>query len=221
MSGSSRTSRAAAKSSSPKTYPNTSTGFVFDDLNLEIMRGDKVAIIGKNGAGKTTLIRLLIGEIQPDSGSAKWGHGMTWGYYPQDSGGEIEPGKTVLQWLAQFEPNGDQQIVRGLLGRMLLAEMTPSNPRMLSGGENARLLFARLMLRKDPVLILDEPTNHLDLESVNALGEGLSAFEGTVLLVSHDRDLISDVATRIISFTPEGHRLPRNLRRVPPTPPPP
>ena len=130
---------------------------------------------------------------------------MSWGYYPQDSGGQVEPGKTVLQWLAQFEPNGDQQIVRGLLGRMLFSGDDALKPtEALSGGEIARLLFARLMLRKDPVLILDEPTNHLDLESVNALGEGLSVFEGTVLLVSHDRDLISDVATRVISFTPEG-----------------
>ena len=178
---------------------------VFEDLSLEIMRGDKVAIIGKNGAGKTTLIRSLIGELQTESGSVKWGHGMTWGYYPQDSGSQIEPGKTVLQWLAQFEPNGDQQIVRGLLGRMLFSGDDALKPTGgLSGGEKARLLLARLMLRKDPVLIFDEPTNHLDLESVNALGEGLSQFEGTVLLVSHDRDLISDVATRIISFTPEG-----------------
>jgi ATPase subunit of ABC transporter with duplicated ATPase domains len=178
---------------------------IFDDLNLEIMRGDKVAIIGRNGAGKTTLIRTLIEELQADSGTVKWGHGMTWGYYPQDYGGQIEPGKTALQWLAQFEPKGDHQIVRGLLGRMLFSGDDALKPTgALSGGETARLLFARLMLRRDPVLILDEPTNHLDLESVNALGEGLSVFEGTVLLVSHDRDLISDVATRIISFTPDG-----------------
>ncbi len=178
---------------------------VFDDLNLEIMRGDRVAIIGRNGAGKTTLVRSLIGELQPESGSVKWGHGMSWGYYPQDYGGQIEPGKTALQWLAQFEPKGDQQIVRSLLGRMLFSGDDALKPtEALSGGETARLLFARLMLRKDPVLILDEPTNHLDLESVNALGEGLSQFEGTVILVSHDRDLISDVATRIVSFTPEG-----------------
>ena len=132
------------------------------------MRGDKVAIIGKNGAGKTTLIRLLIGEIQPDSGSAKWGHGMTWGYYPQDSGGEIEPGKTVLQWLAQFEPNGDQQIVRGLLGRMLLAEMTPSNPRMRSPAAKTPPPLRPPHATQRSGIDLDEPTNHLDLESVNA-----------------------------------------------------
>ena len=129
---------------------------------------------------------------------------MTWGYYPQDSGGEIEPGKTVLQWLAQFEPNGDQQIVRGLLGRMLLAEMTPSNHGCALRRRKRPPPLRPPHATQRSGIDLDEPTNHLDLESVNALGEGLSAFEGTVLLVSHDRDLISDVATQIISFTPEG-----------------
>jgi ATPase subunit of ABC transporter with duplicated ATPase domains len=178
---------------------------VLKGIDLEITRGDKIAIIGGNGIGKTTLLRCLIGDLTPDSGTVKWGHGMTWGYYPQDSGDQVTPGMTVLDWLSQFNPTDDPQVVRGVLGRMLFSGEDALKPTAaLSGGEVARLLLSRLMLRKDPVLVFDEPTNHLDLESVNALGEGLSLFAGTVLLVSHDRDLISDVATRVLSFTPEG-----------------
>jgi ATPase subunit of ABC transporter with duplicated ATPase domains len=178
---------------------------VLQNVNLEIMRGDKVAIIGGNGVGKTTLLRCLIGELEVDSGKMRWGHGMEWGYYPQDYHGQFLPEQTVVDWLLQFEPNGDAQIVRGLLGRMLFSGEEALKPvTALSGGETARLLLARLMLQKSPVLIFDEPTNHLDLESVNALGEGLSSYEGTVLLVSHDRDLITDVATRVVSIAPEG-----------------
>ena len=178
---------------------------VLNKINLEIMRGDRVAIIGGNGVGKTTLLRCLIGELPSDSGTVKWGSGMSWGYYPQDTSEAIPPGITALEWIMRFEPNGDAQIVRGLLGRMLFAgDEALKQTDKLSGGETARLLLAKLMLQKDPVLIFDEPTNHLDLESVNALGEGLSAFPGTVILVSHDRDLISDAATRLLSYTPEG-----------------
>jgi len=183
----------------------------FDDLHVlkgmsfEIMRGDKVAIIGGNGVGKTTLVRCLIGELPLDSGTVRWGSGMSWGYYPQDYKDGIPQGIQMVDWLLDFEPTRDIQIVRGLLGRMLFAgDAAVKSTEKLSGGESARLLMAKLMLEKHPVLIFDEPTNHLDLESVNALGEGLSKFEGTVIVVSHDRDLISDVATRILSFTPDG-----------------
>jgi ATPase subunit of ABC transporter with duplicated ATPase domains len=174
---------------------------IFQGVNLQIHRGDKVAIIGNNGVGKTTLIRALIGELKPDHGTLKWGTGMTWGYYPQDARIEAPAGLSALEWLTQFDTTGDQQVVRGLLGRMLFQGDESLKPvSALSGGENARLLLAKLMLEQHPVLIFDEPTNHLDLESVNALAEGLSLFEGTVLLVSHDRDLISEVATRVLSF---------------------
>jgi ATPase subunit of ABC transporter with duplicated ATPase domains len=178
---------------------------ILSGLNLEIMRGDKLAIIGANGAGKTTLLRCLIGELPLDAGTVKWGHGMSWSYYAQDYAEQIPRGITSFEWLMQFQPDGDQQIVRGLMGRMLFSgDEALKVTDALSGGESARVLMARLMLEKSPVLIFDEPTNHLDLESVNALGEGLSSFEGTVIVVSHDRDLISDVATRILSFTPAG-----------------
>ncbi|MCA1597357.1 MAG: ATP-binding cassette domain-containing protein [Chloroflexi bacterium] len=178
---------------------------LFKNFNLDIARGDRVAIIGGNGVGKTTLLRCLIGEVEPDAGKIKWGTNTSWGYYQQDYTGQVTPGMTALDWLMQFETDEGQQGVRGLLGRMLFSgEESLKSTENLSGGETARLLMARLMMQKEPVLILDEPTNHLDLESVSALSEGLALFAGTIFLVSHDRDLISEVATRILSFTPAG-----------------
>jgi ATPase subunit of ABC transporter with duplicated ATPase domains len=178
---------------------------LFKDLRLDIMRGDKVAIIGANGAGKTTLLRCLIGELEPDAGSVKWGDSATWSYYPQDFHSEIKPGTTALDWLMQYMVDEGHQFVRGLLGRMLFSgDESLKATEALSGGETARLLMARMMMQKNPILVFDEPTNHLDLEAVSALAEGLAAFPGTVLLVSHDRDLISDVATRVLSFTGQG-----------------
>jgi ATPase subunit of ABC transporter with duplicated ATPase domains len=171
-------------------------------VNLEILRGDRLAIIGPNGAGKTTLLRSLVGELTPEAGSVRWGPGLTWGYYPQDNRIAAAPGQSAFDWLLQFAAKQDQQAVRSVLGRMLFSGDDGLKPvAALSGGETARLLLARLMLQENPVLIFDEPTNHLDLESVNALGEGLALFPGTVLLVSHDRDLIAEVATRVLAFT--------------------
>ncbi len=179
---------------------------VIQGLDLEVMRGDKIAIIGRNGAGKTTLLRLLVGDLPPDAGTVKWGSSVEWDYYPQDFADQIQPGTTAIEWLAQWDVNVEgPQALRGLLGRMLFSgDESQKATEMLSGGETARLLLAKFMLGKKPVLVLDEPTNHLDLESVNALGEGLSLYQGTVLLVSHDRDLISEVATRILAFTDDG-----------------
>ena len=179
---------------------------LFKDLNLEIMRGDKVAIIGPNGAGKTTLLRCLLGDLVPDAGTVKWGNGMTWGLYPQDYRSEIEDGMSALEWLTQFDAdNQGQQYVRGVLGQMLFkGDDSLKMTETLSGGEAARLLMAKLMMQKSPVLIFDEPSNHLDLEAVSALAEALALFPGTVFVVSHDRDLISEVGTRILSFAPEG-----------------
>ncbi|MBC8000098.1 MAG: ATP-binding cassette domain-containing protein [Leptolyngbya sp.] len=178
---------------------------LFKDFRFDVYRGDRIAIIGGNGVGKTTLIRCLIGELEPDAGSVKWGDASAWSYYPQDYHDEIPHGTTAYDWLLQYMTDEGHQFVRGVLGRMLFSgEESQKATEALSGGESARLLMARMMMRKNPILILDEPTNHLDLEAVNALGEGLSSFPGTVFVVSHDRDLISDVATRVISFTPKG-----------------
>lgn len=180
---------------------------IFKDFDLEVMRGEKIAIIGPNGAGKTTLIRCIINDLAADAGTIKWGFGSEneWNYYPQDHSHEITPGMQALDWLMQFEKGEGQQVVRGLLGRMLFSGEDAMKPTEgLSGGECARLLLARMMLVKKPILVLDEPTNHLDLESVSALAEGLLAFPGNVFIVSHDRDLVSEVATRILAFTPNG-----------------
>lgn len=178
---------------------------LFKNLDLEVLRGDKVAIIGPNGAGKTTLLRCLINEIEPDKGSIKWTDSATWSYYPQDYHDEIKPGSTALDWLMQFMVDEGQQYVRGVLGRMLFSgDESLKATEALSGGEAARLLMARMMMLKNPVLVFDEPTNHLDLEAVSALGEGLAQFPGTCFVVTHDRDLVSTVATRILSFTPNG-----------------
>jgi len=179
---------------------------VLRDINLEVSRGEKIAIIGPNGIGKTTLIRCLVGDLVPDAGTAKWGGGMTWGYYPQDYRTEITEGMPALDWIMGFDEEAQgQQYVRGLLGQMLFkGDESLKSTEKLSGGEAARLLMAKLMLQRHPVLIFDEPTNHLDLEAVSALAEGLSGFAGTAFVVSHDRDLISEVATRVLSFSPQG-----------------
>ena len=178
---------------------------VLKDFSIEVTRGEKIAIIGPNGAGKTTLLRCMIGEIEPEAGKIKWGNAMTWGYYAQDFQEQVPKDTTPVDWLMMFDDGEGEQVVRGLLGRMLFTGDDGLKPtQALSGGESSRLMMARLMQMKAPVLIFDEPTNHLDIESVNALGEGLAAFAGTVLFVTHDRDLVSEVATRILAFTPEG-----------------
>jgi ATPase subunit of ABC transporter with duplicated ATPase domains len=174
---------------------------LFKDLDLNIERGERIGIIGANGVGKTTLLRCLIQELEPDAGTVKWTERASWSYYPQDYHDVIQPGTTALEWLMQFRVNEMDQEVRGLLGRMLFSgEESLKKTEALSGGESARLIMARLMMQKNPILVLDEPTNHLDLEAVSALAEGLSSFPGTVFFVTHDRDLVSDAATRILSF---------------------
>lgn len=178
---------------------------LFNKISFDINRGDKVGIIGANGVGKTTLLKCLLGEIEPDEGSIKWGEAATWSYFPQDFHKEIKPGSTALDWLMQFRQEEDDQVIRGLLGRMLFAkDESLKATENLSGGEEARLLMARIMMQKNPILVFDEPTNHLDLEAVSALSQALSDFPGTVFVVSHDRDLITNVATRILSFTHDG-----------------
>lgn len=178
---------------------------LFKDLALDIKRGEKIAIIGSNGVGKTTLLRCLMGELEPDAGKVHWGDGASWSYYPQDYHDAIKPGSSALEWLRQFVVDEKDSDVRGLLGRMLFSgDESLKATEALSGGEAARLLLSRLMMQKNPILVLDEPTNHLDLEAVSALAEGLSLFPGTVFLISHDRDLLSNVATRILSFTKGG-----------------
>ncbi|HEV2272859.1 MAG TPA: ATP-binding cassette domain-containing protein [Acidobacteriaceae bacterium] len=182
---------------------------VIQDFTASVMRGEKICLMGRNGQGKTTLLKSLLSSIpeqaEPgftiDGGKLKWGHEAQIGYFPQDHTGSIEKGLTVSDWLHQFDPKATKEDIRGLLGQMLFSgeeglKMTDA----LSGGEAARLIFCRLMLQKPNVLVLDEPTNHLDLESINALNIAIQRYEGTVLLVTHDHDLIDEVGTRIWHF---------------------
>jgi len=185
---------------------------VIRDFTTSITRGEKIALLGRNGAGKTTMLRSLLRnatgfvdaadrEFPVDSGVVTWGHNVAVGYFSQDHKESIQPGSTLLEWLHEFAPRASQQELRGLLGQMLFSgEDATKRTDNLSGGEAARLVFCRLMLQKPNFLLLDEPTNHLDLESINALNIALQKYDGTVLLVTHDHDLVEEVAGRIWSF---------------------
>jgi ATPase subunit of ABC transporter with duplicated ATPase domains len=175
---------------------------VIKDFSAIVNRGEKVVLVGRNGLGKTTLLKELMTE-QP---AVRWGHEVSIGYFPQDHTGLIEKGLTAVDWLHQFDPDASRQDIHGLLGQMLFSGEEGLKPtEALSGGETARLLFCRIMLQKPNVLVLDEPTNHLDLESINALNIALQKYDGTVLLVTHDEDLMEEVGTRVWHF--EGGRI--------------
>ena len=171
---------------------------VIPPFSALVTRGEKICVIGRNGAGKSTLVKLLTHTETPDEGSVRHGHNATIGYMPQDHHGLIPPGLTVFDWLRDIDHKLSNEEISGLLGRMLFSgEERLKSTTTLSGGETVRSLMCQLMIRKDNVLILDEPTNHLDLESIGALAEGLARYEGTVIVVTHDQELISEVATRI------------------------
>jgi ATPase subunit of ABC transporter with duplicated ATPase domains len=185
---------------------------VFQPFTANVSRGEKIALMGRNGAGKTTLLKSLIrnatGAIDDaerqfaiDGGTVIWGPEVAVGYFAQDHTDSIAKGLTAIEWLRQFDPKATHEEVRGLMGRMLFSgDDALKSTDALSGGESARLIFCRLMLQKPNFMVLDEPTNHLDLESINALNIALQKFEGTVLLVTHDYDVIDEVATRIWHF---------------------
>jgi ATPase subunit of ABC transporter with duplicated ATPase domains len=185
---------------------------VIRNFSASVARGEKIGLLGRNGAGKTTMLRSLLRnatgfvdapdrEFPVDGGTVTWGHEVTVGYFSQDHRESIRPGVTILEWLHEFDPGASQQELRGLLGQMLFSgEDATKRTEVLSGGEAARLIFCRLMLQKPNFLMLDEPTNHLDLESINALNIALQKYDGTVLLVTHDHDLVDEVATRIWNF---------------------
>jgi ATPase subunit of ABC transporter with duplicated ATPase domains len=187
---------------------------VIKGFSAIVNRGEKIVLVGRNGLGKTTLLKALLADAPDisavpgvngpgdiDSGTVRWGHEVSIGYFPQDHTGMIEKGMTAVEWLHRFDPDAARQDIHGLLGQMLFSGEEGHKPTdALSGGETARLLFCRIMLQKPNVLILDEPTNHLDLESINALNVALQKFEGTVFLVTHDQDLMEEVGTRVWHF---------------------
>jgi ATPase subunit of ABC transporter with duplicated ATPase domains len=187
---------------------------VIDGFSGIVNRGEKIVLVGRNGVGKTTLLKALLADspnLPPsradlDSGTVTWGHEAAVGYFPQDHTGLIERGLTAVEWLHRFDPAAARQEIHGLLGQMLFSGEEGLKPtEALSGGETARLLFCRIMLQKPNILVLDEPTNHLDLESINALNVALQRYEGTVLLVTHDQDLLEEVGTRVWHF--DGKRI--------------
>jgi ATPase subunit of ABC transporter with duplicated ATPase domains len=187
---------------------------VINHFSASITRGEKIALTGRNGAGKSTMLKSLLHnagdfigsaerEFPVDSGNVVWGHEVTVGYFPQDFGYTIDKGKgiTALEWLWQFWPQATQEEIRGYLGQMLFSGEDALKPTAaLSGGECARMIFCRLMIQKPNFLVLDEPTNNLDLEAINALNIALQKYEGTLLLVTHDEDVLDEVATRIWNF---------------------
>ena len=189
---------------------------VIQSFTASVARGEKIAVMGRNGAGKSTLLKSLVrnatgfieaGERQfsIDAGTVVWGHAVAAGYFAQDHTDSIRKGTTAIEWLRQFDPQASQEELRGLMGQMLFSGEDALKPTdALSGGESARLIFCKLMLQKPNFLVLDEPTNHLDLEAINALNIALHRYEGTVLLVTHDHDVIDEVATRIWHFE-RGH----------------
>jgi ATPase subunit of ABC transporter with duplicated ATPase domains len=181
---------------------------VLRDLSLTVRRGERVAVIGPNGLGKSTLLKIVTGLVDADRGAAKWGHEVKVGYFAQDHHEVLrQASMTPLDYVWEACPTEGTSYVRGQLGRMLFSGGDVEKAiGSLSGGEAARLIFARILVEKPNVLVLDEPTNHLDLEAIHALSEGLKSFEGTVLLVSHDRWFVSEVATRILELTPSGPR---------------
>ncbi len=192
-----------------KSYGDTD---VIGDFGAIVSRGEKLALMGRNGVGKTTMLKSLIrnatgfvGEeekkFEINSGTVTWGHEVAVGYFAQDHKDTIRPGVPLIEWLHEFDAQASQQELRGLLGQMLFTgEDATKRTEMLSGGEAARLIFCSLMLQKPNFLVLDEPTNHLDLESINALNIALQRYDGTVLLVTHDHDVIDEVATRLWVF---------------------
>ncbi len=179
---------------------------LFSNLKLMVEVGERIAIIGPNGIGKTTLLKCLVGDTALDAGKVKWSENVNIGYYAQDHASDFEQDNTLFDWMGQWGQEGDdEQVIRGTLGRLLFSQNEiKKSVKVISGGEQGRMLFGKLMLQKPNVLLMDEPTNHLDMESIESLNLALENYPGTLLFVSHDREFVSSLATRIIELTPDG-----------------
>jgi ATPase subunit of ABC transporter with duplicated ATPase domains len=179
---------------------------IFSKLDLQVEVGERVAIIGASGIGKTTLLRTLLGELEPDSGKLRWSENAHIGYFAQEHSADFSEDLSLYAWIAQWaKKQDDEQVIRGTLGRMLFSnDEINKSVKVISGGEQGRMLFGKLMLQNPNIMLMDEPTNHLDMESIEALNLALENYPGTLFFVSHDREFISSLATRIIEITPQG-----------------
>ncbi|MBK7899820.1 MAG: ABC-F family ATPase [Azonexus sp.] len=191
-------------------YPGSARK-VFNNLSFTIHAGEKIAIIGENGVGKTTLLKLLMGEVQPQFGTLKWAEKAKPGYYAQDHSALFQSDISLTDWIAadardSAGEGGDvETLIRGTLGRLLFSGDEVKKPvKVISGGEQGRMLFGKLMLQRGNVLLMDEPTNHLDMESIEALNSGLEKFPGTLVFVSHDREFVSSLSTRVFEVKGDG-----------------
>jgi len=188
------------------TFEKISKGFsegpLFENGNLMLEAGSRLAIIGENGVGKTTLLRCLLDEIQPDKGKIQMSENATIGYCPQDNTADFDNSLTLFDWMSQWrKASHNDQIVRATLGQLLFSsDDFEKKVKVCSGGEKNRLLFGKLMMSSPNVLILDEPTNHMDMEAIEALNLALVHYEGTIVFVSHDREFVSSLATQIIEI---------------------
>jgi len=175
-----------------------------------IRPGEKVAIIGENGAGKTSLLKSILSErfsgIAANSGTVKWSENADVGYMPQDTSESFPVDTTLLEWMGQWgKPGDDDQVIRGTLGRLLFSgNDIGKSVRVISGGEKGRMIWGKLMLQKHNILAMDEPTNHMDMESIESLQTSLERYDGTVIFVSHDREFITGLATRILEVRNDG-----------------
>ena len=179
---------------------------LFKDLKFMVEVGERIAIIGPNGIGKTTLVKTLAGELAPKSGAVKWSENASIGYYAQDHEALFDNDLTLFQWMQQWgQPSDDEQVIRATLGRLLFSGTSiDKKAKVLSGGEKGRMMFGKLLLQKPNILIMDEPTNHMDMESIESVNMALVQYEGTLFFVSHDREFVSSLATRVLDMTENG-----------------
>ncbi len=191
-------------------YPGSKRRII-NDLTLTLNGGDRLAIIGENGVGKTTLLKLLMGELQAQRGSIKWAEKARPGYYAQDHASDFNGDTSLTEWIAGYARSNASEgedlatLIRGTLGRLLFSGSEVQKAvKVISGGEQGRMIFGKLMLQKTNVLVLDEPTNHLDMESIESLNTALEKFKGTLIFVSHDREFVSSLATRLLEIRLDG-----------------
>jgi len=184
---------------------------IFNNLSFAVNAGERIAVIGENGVGKTTLLKLLMNEVQPQFGEIRWAEKAKPGYYSQDHSALFQSETSLTDWISEYVRAGGYEggdvetLIRGTLGRLLFSGDEVKKPvNVISGGEQGRMLFGKLMLLHSNVLIMDEPTNHLDMESIESLNTGLEKFPGTLIFVSHDREFVSSLATRVFELKGDG-----------------